>query len=275
MKRRLRVLFLNTRDSLGADVAVHLALARALDRAQVRVAAATSLYEAPGASVRAALASIPDLPVLPLDLGRPLTGERGRARALALLRNGRAVGSLARLAWLCRRWRVDVVHVTERPRDALFGLLLARLAGSAFLIHAHTSYYRHDATRLNDWMLRQADAVVGVSRFTADTFRRDAGVTAGKVFAVHNAVDHTVFRPDLPAADRAAMRARFGIPANAPLVGCVARLSRWKDQATLLDAFAMVRQEIPDAHLVLAGVSMDVAPDGPGDYKDYLTRRIG
>jgi hypothetical protein len=33
----MRVLFLNTRDSLGADVAVHLSLARWLDRAQTEV----------------------------------------------------------------------------------------------------------------------------------------------------------------------------------------------------------------------------------------------
>lgn len=273
--RRLRVLFLNTRDSVGADVAVHLSLARTLDRAHAQVWAVTNAYEAPGASARAGLESIPDLTVLPLDLGRPLVGRRGYERAIALLHNGRAAASLARLAWLCRCWRVDIVHVTERPRDALFGLLLARLAGSACLIQAHTGYYRHDATRLSDWTLRHADAVVGVSRFTANTYRRGAGLPAGRVFAVHNAVDSAVFRPDAPVTARLAMRARLGVPAGAPLIGCVARLSRWKDQATLLDALVTVRRAVPGARLVLAGVNADAAPDGRGDYKDYLAQRIG
>lgn len=271
--RPLRVLFLNTRDSLGADVAVHVALARALDRVQTRVWAATSTYEAPGASARAALESIPALTVLPLDLGRPLAGQRGAARIAALLRNGRGAASLVHLAWLCRRERIDVIHVTERPRDALFGLLLARLAGSACVIHAHTSYYRHDATRLGDWTLRHADAVVGVSRFTAHTFVRDAGLPGRRVFAVHNAVDSALFRPDVPVAERAAMRARLGVPADVPLIGCVARLSRWKDQAALLDALVAVRRAVPAARLVLAGLSSDDAPDGQGNYKDYLFRR--
>ncbi|HZC79091.1 MAG TPA: hypothetical protein VE258_15165, partial [Ktedonobacterales bacterium] len=61
----IRVLFLNTRDSLGADVAVHLSLARWLDCAHTEVWAATSTYEAPGSSTLVALRQIPDLTVLP------------------------------------------------------------------------------------------------------------------------------------------------------------------------------------------------------------------
>jgi glycosyltransferase involved in cell wall biosynthesis len=156
----------------------------------------------------------------------------------------------------------------------LFGLLLARLAGSACIIHAHTSYYCHDASRFGDRLLGQADAVIGVSRFTAGTFVRDAGLPAERVFAVHNAVDGTLFRPDVPSAWRSAMRDRLAIPAEVPLIGCVARLSRWKDQAALLDALVAVRQAVPGARLVLAGESAGHAPDGRGDYKDYLVRRI-
>lgn len=272
--RPRNVLFLNTRDSLAADVAVHLSLARVLDREQARIWAATSTYEGPGASTHDALASIPDLTILPLDLGRPLTGARGTARMLALLHNVRGGASLARLALICRREHIDVIHVTERPRDGLFGLILARLAGSACLIHGHTSYYPHDSSPLGNWVLRQADGVIGVSRFTAQTYVRDAGLPADRVFAVHNAVDSELFRPDVPEAERLAMRARLGVPAGVPLIGCVGRLSRWKDQSSLLDALVAVRREVPDTWLVLAGHTTDVAPDGLGDYKDYLIRRI-
>lgn len=272
---RLRVLFLNTRDRQGADVAVHLSLARTLDRAQARVWFATSTYEASsGPSTRLALNSIPNLTILPLDLGRPLWRQHGVARLIALLRNTRGAASLVQLAWLCRRERVDVIHVTDRPRDALFGLLVARLAGSACLIHAHTSYDGNHATARDNWVLRHADAVVGVSRFTARTYVRDAGLSENRVFALHNAVDGAIFRPDVSVSDRAAMRARLGVPADAPLIGCVARLIRWKGHDTLLDAFMVVRRAFPDVHLVLAGVNGDTAPDGQGTFQDYLVRRI-
>lgn len=274
-RRYLRVLFLNTRDSLGADVAVHLSLARTLDRALTRIWVATSTYETPlGPSARLALASIPHLTVLPLDLGRPLWDQHGVARLVALLRNVRGAASILQLAWMCRRARIDVIHVTDRPRDALFGFLVARLAGSACLIHAHTSYDRDFATARDNWLLRHADAVVGVSQFTARTYARDAGSPGHRVFAVHNAVDSAIFRPDVPVADRSAMRARLGVPADAPLIGCVARLIRWKGHDTLLEAFIAVRRAVPDARLVLAGVNGDTSPDGQGSFEDYLVRRV-
>ncbi len=269
----IKVLFLNTRNSLGADVAVHLSLITNLDRTQVKVWAATGLYEAPGASTLAYLRSLPDLNLLPLELGRPL-GQNlsGRLKSLAL--NGVGMINLARLAWLCRRNKIEIIHVTERPRDALFGLALARLGGGLCLIHAHTSYDRRNISCLSDWVFHHSDALIGVSHFTANTYRHQAGIPAGKVFAVHNAVDITNFRPDIAVEERLEMRKWLGICTEAPLVGCVARLSRWKDQETLLEALVELRIILPKVQLVLAGVNSDSAPDGQGTYQEYLMRRI-
>jgi glycosyltransferase involved in cell wall biosynthesis len=272
--RMVHVLMLNTRDALQADVSVHVSLARALDRRRVRVSVATSAYEAAGESARAAFASIPYLRLMTCDLGRPLSSARGAGRVAAAARIVRAMVVLVSLAGWCRRNCVDIVHVTERPRDVLFGLILARLAGSRCLIHAHTSYYRYDESRWSNWTLRRAAAVVGVSRFTAGTFVAAGGLPPDRVFAVHNAVDGSRFRSDLPASEELTVRSRLGVPASVPLVGCVARLSRWKDQATLLEAMLMVRNKIPDARLVLAGLAADSSPDGVGDYRDYLHRRV-
>jgi colanic acid/amylovoran biosynthesis glycosyltransferase len=271
---RIHVLFLNAHGGVGADFAVHLSLAYRLDRSKVRVSAATSVREVPGASAREAFERVPHLTLLPLELGRELGQKRGLARATAVLHNVRGMVGLATLARWCRKNGVDVVHVTERPRQALFGLALARLAGCSCLIHAHTSYYPQDLTRLSNWRLHQADAVVGVSRFTANSYQRVANLPPNRVFAVHNAVDSDLFRPDPDGVGRLAMRQRLGIPADVPAIGCVARLMRWKGQDFLLEAFAAVRRTRPNARLVLAGLSADQAPDGSGDYRDYLLRRI-
>jgi glycosyltransferase involved in cell wall biosynthesis len=271
---KIHVLFLNAHGGVGADFAVHLSLARTLDRDKARVSAATSVRETPGASARAAFEQVRDITLLPLELGRAIGQERGMGRAGAVLENARGMVGLVSLARWCRANRVDVIHVTERPRQALFGLLVARMSGCACLIHAHTSYYPQDVTRFSNWRLHQADAVVGVSRFTADSFQRVANLPTDRVFAVHNAVDSSVFDVEPARHKSAAMRARLGVAADAPLIGCVARLMRWKGQATLLDAFATVRQELPTARLVLAGVSSDMAPDGVGDFRDYLLRQI-
>jgi glycosyltransferase involved in cell wall biosynthesis len=269
------VLFLNAQDGLGADVAVHLSLARTLDRRKVRVSAATSLREKPGASARRTLEAIPDLTLLTLDLGRPIGQSHGLGRATAVLHNLRGLASLVGLARWCRANRVDVIHVTERPRQALFGLLLARMADCACLIHAHTIYYPGDASRFANWRLGQADAVVGVSQFVARSFQQLGNLPASRVFAVHNAVDAELFRPEIVDAGRLKMRQQLGVPADVPLIGCAARLMHGKGQTTLLEAFEVVRKTVPAAQLVLVGLSAQGAPDGSGDYRDYLLRRIG
>jgi len=273
MARGIHVLFLSAHGGMGADAAVHVSLARTLDRNQVRVSAATSAHEPPGASAREAFERIPDLTLLPLELGRTFGEQHGLGKAVTMLHNLHGMANLVTLARWCRENDVDVIHVTERPRQALFGLLLARLSGCACVVQAHTSFYPHDATRLANWRLHQADAVVGVSHFTANTYLRLANLAPDRVFAVHNAVDGVVFRPE--PTHRAAMRQRLGLPADVPVIGCVARLMRWKGQGTLLEAFVLVRKTIPSAQLVLAGLSADSSPDGDGTYRDYLVRRIG
>ena len=60
-----------------------------------------------------------------------------------------------------------------------------------------------------------------------------------------------------PASVAAATREPFGVPADVPLFANVARLVPEKAQHLLVEAFARVRDELPDAHLAIAG---DVGP---------------
>jgi glycosyltransferase involved in cell wall biosynthesis len=168
-----------------------------------------------------------------------------------MLFNARSVATLIGLAGWCRKNGVDLIHVTERPRQTLYGLFVARLDGCACLIHAHTATYPWEARGLVKWRLNQANAVVGVSRFTAASYVELAQVPAERVFAVLNAVDADQFRPDVALNGRARLRARLGLPADALVIGCVARLTRWKAQHTLVEAFAIVRQRFPEVRLIL------------------------
>ena len=236
------------------------------------MSAATNLRESPGASPRAAFAAISDITVLPLDLGQPLGPRRGLALARALFYNARGAVTLVGLARWCRKNHVDIIHVTERPRQTLFGLFVARLAGSACLIHAHTGIYPQEATRLARWRFNQGQAIVAVSRFTAASYVQLARVPADRVFAVHNAVDAEQFRPQAAIAGGLGMRRRLSLPPEVPVIGCVARLTRWKAQHNVIEAFAIVRRRFPQARLVLPGLTGDTSPDGNGDYREYLVR---
>jgi phosphatidyl-myo-inositol dimannoside synthase len=75
-------------------------------------------------------------------------------------------------------------------------------------------------------------------------------VRAERIVRVAPGVDVTRFSSDEGGA---AMRAAWGVPADAPVVGCISRLVRRKGQDVLLDAWPEVRRRHPDAWLVLVG----------------------
>ena len=83
-----------------------------------------------------------------------------------------------------------------------------------------------------------------------------AGVR-GRYAVLVNAVDLR----ELPDAERdpASARAGLGVPPAAPMVLCLGRLCRQKGQDVLLDAWALVRQQVPGARLYLVGGGPDQA----------------
>jgi glycosyltransferase involved in cell wall biosynthesis len=78
------------------------------------------------------------------------------------------------------------------------------------------------------------------------------GVAARRILCVPNFVDEGAFT-DLPLPFKLRLRADLGIPREAQIIGCVARLAAVKDHATLLRAMQPVCQRRPTAHLVLVG----------------------
>ena len=64
---------------------------------------------------------------------------------------------------------------------------------------------------------------------------------------------HGVELPDLSPQARERGRRRFGVAEGVPLVVCAARLDPRKGQDDLIPAFARVREQVPDARLILAG----------------------
>jgi len=93
-------------------------------------------------------------------------------------------------------------------------------------------------------------AATVITRFTEE---RLTPFLPPRVERVPPGVDIEVFHPTV---DGSASRERWGVPAGAPLVGCVSRLVDRKGQDVLLAAWPRIRREHPDVWLVLVG-------DGP------------
>jgi glycosyltransferase involved in cell wall biosynthesis len=253
--RRIRVLFINSAVAIGADTAMHLLLLRCLPRERFELYAACQ----PGAPAPAydELRTIPDLALRPTYFG-PTLWQRSKLQKLASMRKlVPMTASLLGLGAYMRRQRIEIIHSTDRPRDALACVTLAAITGAKSVVHAHVNY--------GDWMRRgvrwsfgRADAVVGVSQFSAQTFVA-AGYPPERVHAVLNSIDLSRWDPTL---DPAAGRASLGVPEGVPLIISVARLFPSKGNRELLQAFARVQRELGDVRLAIIGADY---PEGSGE----------
>ena len=71
-----------------------------------------------------------------------------------------------------------------------------------------------------------------------------------RVTVIHNGVDINVFRPGL---DGSGVRHKLGIPADHLVLGHVGRMTPWKGQHYLIEAFARIANDHPNVSLLLAG----------------------
>jgi L-malate glycosyltransferase len=102
------------------------------------------------------------------------------------------------------------------------------------------------------WALRRSDGVV-VHCEAYRTLLVRAGLAPERVAAIPPGVDPVRFSPG-SAPD---LRAKWGIPADAPLAGIVARMKPERGHRSLLRAFGRALEGIRDAWLVLVGRGED------------------
>jgi rhamnosyl/mannosyltransferase len=154
-----------------------------------------------------------------------------------------------------RRGDDDIAHALY-PTDALAALRWRRETGRPVVLsymgipHRRSLANRRLRKEIVGRAAREADAVVALSQVAADGFARWLGVDA---HVIAPAVDLRAFSPD-PGA-RAAV----------PTILCAADHTQPRKRVELLvEAFARVRAELPDARLVLSRVAGTPAPSGPG-----------
>jgi glycosyltransferase involved in cell wall biosynthesis len=248
---RVGVLYVHTPTAppLGADVWVHARIMACLDRDTHEVHAACAFGPAGSPTpTQRELGAIGDLPLHRVQLGPELSGGSRRDKLVALVRTVPAPVSLARLAWLVRRRRLDIVATSDRPRDALACVVLGRLTGARSVVHVHVAWGTWMSPMLK-WSLRNADALVGVSRFVAGTLVA-SGHDPDRTHAVLNGVDVARWEPGV---GRVATRRSLGIADTTPVILTVCRLFPGKGVADLARALAVVRERHPDALLLVAG----------------------
>jgi len=249
----IRLLFLNTRNNCGADVAVHLTLMENFRPDEVEVFVISNSEAADAQDMRIRLAALPHVSSIFLPLGKPAEAHAGKGTLGKALTYGPSATSLVKAAAFVRRHRVQVVHATDRPRDSSYVSLLGYLTGAVSVVHVHAP--THELSRPTLWGMRHATAVFAVSEFIrTGLIRRE--IKAEKVFTIHNAVDADHFDPERNLDGRCSIRAQFGIPIDAPIVGIAARMNPWKGQYELIGAASRLREAFPNLHVMILGAEV-------------------
>jgi L-malate glycosyltransferase len=159
-----------------------------------------------------------------------------------------------RLARWLRERRIDILHCHDLYAN-LFGAPWGRAAGvravitSRRWVHPLRNRVLEVANRL---VYRIGHRVLVNSAAVARTVETVDGVSPRRVLQVTNFVDEGAFAR-VPTATVHALRAGLDIPADAVIVGCIARLAAVKDHATLLRAVGLLRERWPRLHLLLVG----------------------
>lgn len=146
----------------------------------------------------------------------------------------------------------DILHT------CLFGFhffagLPARLAKTPIILSS-----RREIAQWQNWNHRlwerlgnlYADKIICCSKAVEQWTLEKESAPPQKVLTIYNGVDLNRF---IPNGNSAGVRQHFGIPADAPLIGTVANLSREKGYPYLLEACERIGEKNPDAWFLFVG----------------------
>jgi glycosyltransferase involved in cell wall biosynthesis len=150
--------------------------------------------------------------------------------------------TVARLVSLVRSRSIDLLH-SDSPRAALYGGLVARVAGCRHVWHLRSSGASSEAA--DRALILVSDAVVAVS--SAAATRSAAARSSRKVFVVPTGL------PPIAFLDRQEARRRLGLPTEPFVLGVIGRLEADKGCEDAVATLAALRTWLPKALLVFIG----------------------
>jgi glycosyltransferase involved in cell wall biosynthesis len=176
--------------------------------------------------------------------------------------------------WRQMRYLVDSegVNLVHCHQTTVLGSIVPALVGRAHVAlvvsrHILNSHNKRDP--LHALIYRRVDYMLVLSQ----TMRRNLAATfpvpEKKLRIVNLAIDLDRFNPNL--VNRGEMRAEWGLPENAFVVGLVGRIDPMKGQDLMIKALAQVRKTYPDVYGVMVG---NETPGLEGRYLKELAESI-
>ncbi len=161
-----------------------------------------------------------------------------------------------RLAQFLKKENVDIMH-THLFYSGLIGVLTKRLnrRTQVAVMRHHTSVVRMLGSRFHvaadKWMAEKADHIVTVSEAARRYMIEVDGIRRDDIDVVYIGFDFEKLSPN--AEDRDRIRAEFDFKDDDFVIGYIANFANGKGHTQLIQAFADISSEIPNAKLFFAG----------------------
>lgn len=170
-------------------------------------------------------------------------------------RDGVDPASLLRMRHLLREDGADVIH-SHNVLAHDYAVLASRGSGVRTVLNTRHGMAAAGAIGVRGWLyrrsMRHTYRVATVCEAARAILVAAERLPAARVIAVPNGIRVAEFETSSAAA-RERLKSMFGIPAAARVIGFVGRLNWAKDLPTLIEAFARVRERMPEVVLVVAG----------------------
>jgi len=246
-------MFLQSSTNFLADAQVHAALARELPQMGCAVFAACN----PGRGTEpspsfAAFRAIPDVTVRSTSFG-PDIERRSKVAALTAfgLEIPSVIGSTISLVRFARRNRIDVIHCSEKIREAVIGYAVARLSGAKLVVHLHLKVEQWFGSPTK-WIMHRADRLLAISEFVASSAVA-MGYAPSRISTALNGLTSPVEDFCSAVGDREWIVDQFHVPADAVIICIAARINRWKGHQRLIESLASIAASSPPFFLVAVG----------------------
>jgi glycosyltransferase involved in cell wall biosynthesis len=163
-------------------------------------------------------------------------------------------------------FRPDLIHA-HLHEGALIGSVVGRITRTPLIFDYQGSlteemldhgFIRRTGRRERffRWLEKRIDRMpsrVIPSGVAAEQYLLSSGVDNSRVTLISDGVDTSRFDPAILDDERAAMRARLGIPADAPVVVYLGLLAEYQGTSLLIEAARRLLARRPDLYFVIAG----------------------
>jgi glycosyltransferase involved in cell wall biosynthesis len=142
-----------------------------------------------------------------------------------------------RLASVIRTEQVDIIHARSRA-PAWSALIAAKRTGIAFVTTYHGAYKQANAVKaLYNSSMTRSDAIIANSQWTRDLILEREPRSRDRITVIHRGTDMAAFdRGAIEPARLARLRTAWGVAPDTRIVLHLARVTRWKGQAVLVEA---------------------------------------